>query len=97
MTRLHTSITGLLLTLGIALAACGSSEGSGHGVVRGVDREHAQVTLEHGDIEGVMKGMTMTFAVEDPQLLEGLETGEAVDFRVLYRDGGYVVTSIEPR
>jgi len=82
-----------------AHVACGGSatEGSGTGVVRGVDAAHATVTLEHGDIPGVMKAMTMTFEVTDRELLEGVDVGEEVDFHVRYADGKYTVTEIDSR
>jgi Cu/Ag efflux protein CusF len=88
-----------ILVLVAALVGCGGGavEGSGSGVVRGVDGANAMVTLEHGDIPGVMKAMTMTFAVADPSLLQGLEVGGEVDFRVRYADGRYTVTEIESR
>lgn len=89
-----------LLAAVIAASACdgGSDSGQpGTGVVRGIDTANAQITLEHGDIAGLMKAMTMTFEVADPKLLEGVEIGNEVDFRVRYADGKYTVTDIDPR
>jgi Cu/Ag efflux protein CusF len=86
------------VALGLALGACGGDpEGSGKGIVRGVDREQGRVTLEHGEIPGMMKAMTMTFEVSEPSVLDGVEDGERVEFRVRYADGTYTVVSIEPR
>jgi Cu/Ag efflux protein CusF len=63
-----------LLAAAIAVTACGggSDFGQGSGVVLGIDAGNAQITLEHGDIAGLMKAMTMTFEVADPKLLEGV-------------------------
>jgi Cu/Ag efflux protein CusF len=98
MNRPRTSVGILVVVLGLALAACGgASEGTGKGVVRGVDREQGRVTLEHGEIPGMMKAMTMTFEVSPPELLEGVEEGEPVTFQLRYADGTYTVISIERR
>lgn len=99
MKTMRSWVAECLLAAAIAAAACGggSDSGQGSGVVRGIDTANAQITLEHGDIPGLMKAMTMTFAVADPQLLEGVEVGNEVDFRVRYADGKYTVTEIDPR
>ena len=89
-----------LVAAAIALAACGGrgdAEGWGTGVVRGVDAAAAKITLEHGDIPGVMEAMTMTFEVADPARLEGIEVGREVSFRVRYAGGKYTVIELAPR
>lgn len=99
MKTMRSWVAGCLLAAAIAVTACGggSDSGQGSGVVRGIDTANAQITLEHGDIPGLMKAMTMTFEVADPTLLEGVEVGSEVDFRVRYADGKYTVTEIDPR
>jgi Cu/Ag efflux protein CusF len=90
---------GTALGLALALAACGgAAEGPkpGHGTVRAVDAAAGTVTLQHGDIPGLMKAMTMTFEVAQPSLLEGLAPGQEVDFRVQEQEGRFVVTQIAP-
>jgi len=89
------------LTLAVALAALacgggGSSDHPGQGVVVSVDAAKGRVTLDHEDIPGFMKGMTMTFHA-DPTVLAGVEPGQEVDFRVREEGGRYVVTAIEAR
>jgi Cu/Ag efflux protein CusF len=84
----------------LVAAACGgdSSGGGpayGEGVVQAVDAAQNQVTIKHGDIPGVMDAMTMSFDVDDPTLLQGLEPGAEVRFGVRYVDGRYLVSSIE--
>ncbi len=94
---MKTRLCALLLVLALPLAGCGGdSDHPGHGVVVSVDAAKGEVTLDHEDIPGFMKGMTMTFHV-DPSLLAGVEAGQQVDFRVREEAGRYVVTAIEPR
>jgi Cu/Ag efflux protein CusF len=96
MRRIREAGAIVALAAGLVLAACGgASEGEGRGVVRGVDAGKSQVTLEHGEIPGMMKAMTMTFDVEDPALLSGLEKGDQVGFRLRYADGSYTVIAID--
>ena len=100
--HLHAVISRFRLAVvlaGLALG-CGSgssSEGDGIGVVRAIGTDRGTITIEHGDIPGLMKAMTMTFHAESPALLEGLAPGQAVDFHVREEAGGrYVLTRIAP-
>jgi protein SCO1/2 len=54
----------------------------GRGVVRDVQKEYAQLVIDHEDIEGLMPAMTMNFGVGDPALLETLEPGDVIEFRL---------------
>ena len=62
-----------------------------------VDVEQGQVTLDHGEIPGLMGAMTMTFPVSDARILEGITPGEQVEFDVQHTGGSYTVTRIAPR
>ena len=53
-----------------------------HGVVRGVNRESAQVLIEHDEIPGFMPAMTMSFDVPNTELMAGLSRGQAIDFTI---------------
>ena len=65
--------------------------------VRRVDRAAARLTLRHEEIRHIdMPPMTMVFAVADAAMLEGLSPGMAVLVRVERREGGLVITRIEP-
>ena len=89
-----------LLALALALAACSeasSQTGTAHGTVVAVDAGQGQVTLDHGEIPGLMGAMTMTFPVSDARILEGVAAGQQVEFDVQYADGSYTVTRIAPR
>lgn len=85
----------LVLAL-LLLSACGGAptQGRGQGTVVGVDAAKQEITLDHGDIPGVMGAMTMTFAVADPKLLEGVAPGAKVEFDVEEQAGRYVVRSV---
>ena len=88
---------GILLALLFAVSACGGTgngDHTGHGIVKGVDPAKQEVTIDHEEIPGFMKGMTMTFPVSDSHLLKGVEPGQEVEFDVVYKKGSYQVTGI---
>jgi len=90
-------ISRLAAALGASLlAACGGgpSEGDGTGIVRAVAPDGARVTLEHGDIPGLMQAMTMEFALAQPEQLAGVEVGETVEFHLVYEAGAYTITKL---
>ena len=91
------------LSLAIALAigsmGCGGNEsdvrsGNGTGIVKGVDASARKITLHHGDIPGLMKGMTMTFSVAPSVGLENVSEGDRVDFRIEQEGSVYTVTEV---
>ncbi len=87
----------LVLALAAGLPACGSTPAdghAGHGVVAGLDADARNVTLDHGDIPGFMKAMTMTFNLAPGIELEGIDVGAEVDFLVKEDGGVYTVTEI---
>ena len=74
-----------VLILSLSLAACGGDapkQGTGQGTVTGVDAAKGEITLDHGDIPGVMMAMTMTFPVSDKKILDGVAPGAKVEFDV---------------
>lgn len=88
------------LAAGAALAlACGGDveSGEGTGVVRALAADGSTVTLEHGDIPGLMRAMTMEFAVAKPELLRGVEVGDGVDFHLVYAEGRYTITELREK
>lgn len=92
---------GLALAAGLLLAlpACGeqaAQNGTGQGKIVAIDTENAEITLDHGEIPGLMGAMTMPFPVSDPKLLEGLQEGQRVEFDLEYRGGMYTVKGIRP-
>ena len=90
---------GVLIVSGIAVAAsaCGGGASRGqrsHGIVKSVDAEARTVTLDHEDIPGLMKAMTMMFQVAPGVALDDLRPGAEVDFWVKEEGGTYTVTEI---
>jgi Cu/Ag efflux protein CusF len=78
----------------VALAACAERGATGHG--EGVvlqAHDDGRIVIEHGDIPGVMKAMTMEFEI-DPALLAGIESGDRVAFALEYKGGRYQVVEI---
>jgi len=90
-------LVALAIALFAAALACAEPEHWGEGVVREVYPDRNEVVIEHGDIPGLMKGMTMGFEAAEPSLLEGLEPGKPVRFRVVVEGGRYRVDAVEPQ
>lgn len=87
----------------LALAACapdqpdapaGPKYFEATGNIVSIEGEH--VMIDHEEIPGFMDAMTMTFPVADASLLEGLEEGAKVTFRVAAEDASYAIDRIEP-
>lgn len=81
-----------------ALVACGppaATEHAAHGKLVEIDAAKHMVTLDHGEIPGLMQGMTMSFDVAPDVELGSLAEGAEVDFRV--RAQGNAITVIELR
>jgi Cu/Ag efflux protein CusF len=71
----------------------GAETYSGTGIVTAVTGN--QVTIDHGAIEGTgWPAMTMTFGVEDAQLLSAIRPGDRVTFSFGQSDGRSTVTLI---
>lgn len=90
----------LAVSLSVSLAACGSGtpdHGTGQGTVSSVDAAKGEITLDHGDIPGVMGAMTMTFSVPDKKILDGVTPGSKVEFDVQVVNGDYRVTAIRSK
>lgn len=87
----------LVLALALAwTAACGSGSNlhDGRGIVRDVVEEYDQLVIEHEDIPGFMKAMTMNFDVADPAVLARVHKGDVIEFRVEYTGRAYVVRDV---
>jgi len=90
------AVAGLALALGAV--GCGDpvTPGQAHGVVKAVALEEHKVTLDHGEIPGMMQAMTMEFRVAPGVSLEDIAPGTEVNFRVEHEGGKYTVTEIRP-
>ena len=67
------------------------------GEVRKIDATQGKITLRHGPIPHLnMPAMTMVFPVANPQWLDGLQTGDSVEFRLEKPNGAYQITALRP-
>ncbi len=86
---------GALVAALVGAAACGGAPVyEGVGVVEEIDREALQVVLAHDDIEGLMPAMTMNFDVAHRAMLDPLEPGQQVRFKLRRSGRAYVVVEI---
>ena len=58
-----------------------------------INEDH--VKIEHDEIPGFMNAMTMNFEVKDPSLLQNLESGMEVRFRLAVADRDVHIDQIE--
>lgn len=66
------------------------------GQVKKVDPAQGKITLKHGPIENLgMPGMTMVFRVSKPEMLDGVNAGDAVKFHAEKINGALTVTRLE--
>jgi protein SCO1/2 len=87
----------------VALGGCGggdrtttAQEYEVRGKVVSVTPEQKTVRLDHEEIPGVMKAMTMNFRLEDSAVAKDLAPGDRVRGRIRARSGGgYFITSLE--
>lgn len=83
-----------------ALAACSPpapTEHAGQGKTIEIDPAARTITLEHGELPGLMQAMTMTFAVAPEVDLARVGEGAEVDFRVRSEGSTITVIALEPR
>ncbi len=65
------------------------------GVVKKIDLEKGEITIDHEDIPGLMSAMTMDFPVADKKLLESVKTGDKVEFELEKNAEKMTVTSLK--
>lgn len=66
------------------------------GVVRKIDLASARASVKHEEIPNLnMPGMTMSFAVQDPQVLNGLVVGDQIHFVADEVDGELTILWLE--
>jgi protein SCO1/2 len=65
------------------------------GIIRGVDAQKREVTVEHQKIPGYMDAMTMSFPVrDDPQVFEILRAGDRIEAKLVVDEGDYWLEQI---
>lgn len=65
------------------------------GQIRSVDVAGKSVRIQHDEIPGYMPAMTMPFTVKEPSLLNGLSTGDGVQFQLAVTDDDSWIARIE--
>lgn len=91
-------IAAAVVALALGATACGGTSPDSHpgtGIVKEVDAAARTITLDHEEIPGLMKGMTMTFNVAPDVRLEEIPLGAEVHFRVKEEGGIYTVTEVQ--
>ncbi len=89
----------------IPLASGGCGRGDGDtgktydikGKIVALDMEKKTVRLDHEDIPGLMKGMEMSFDVDNAKVLEGLKPGDMVHGRLNVKSGNNTITELHKR
>ena len=79
-----------------ASASASPSAEMADGEVRKIDKENQKLTIKHGPLKNLdMPGMTMVFQVQDPAMLDKVQTGDKVRFMAEKLDGKFTVTTME--
>lgn len=85
----------ILLALAGATLPLAAQPAFSEGEVRRVDRDNGKITLKHGEIKHIdMPPMTMVFSVKEPQMLDKLQLGDKVKFRVVNENGNFILTEL---
>ena len=66
----------------------------GQGTVVAVDPKHGTVTVDHGEIKGLMPAMVMAFVVDAPEALNGLTPGETIRFTLRPRGVTFTIAEL---
>jgi len=64
-------------------------------VVKSIDAKRPSIKIDHEDIPGLMPAMTMEFYVRDVSLLEGIKTGDTIEFTVENGVSGLSIAEIK--
>jgi protein SCO1/2 len=86
-----------LLAAALFVAACGPSADvyEVRGVVQDVHPEQQQLVIAHEEIPGFMPAMSMNFDLASPALLEGVEPGQVVRFRLEHTPRSFRILELE--
>ena len=67
------------------------------GLVRKVNKEAGKVTIQHGEMHHLgMPAMTMVFPVKTAGLLDNVQTGDKIKFKVVKENGRLVIIELRP-
>ena len=66
------------------------------GEIKKVDKDTGKLTVQHGPLTNLnMPGMTMSFKVQDPAMLDQVKAGDKIRLRVERINGAFTVTKLE--
>jgi protein SCO1 len=68
-----------------------------HAKVTAIRSDKTGVTMDHDDIPGLMKAMTMEFPVKDARILDGIKVGDQVEGKLQVDSGKYLITELKKR
>ena len=95
-TRILAAALTAALSLGLVATSANAATHKATGVVKSVDAKNSTVVLAHEPVASMKwPAMTMTFKADDPKLVQGLTTGQKVNFEFTQRGKDYVLTSIK--
>ncbi len=66
----------------------------GRGTVREISVEESRIVVDHEDIPGLMKAMTMGFDVAEPGMIDSLAPGQGIEFDVEFTKGRYRIVAL---
>jgi Cu(I)/Ag(I) efflux system periplasmic protein CusF len=67
-----------------------------NGEIRKVDKDAGKVTIKHGEILNLgMPAMTMVYQVKEKTMLDKVQAGDKIKFKVISENGTLVVTEIQ--
>jgi Cu/Ag efflux protein CusF len=96
-------VTVLLLTFALFYVGCVDLDGvdlpqtaNGAGVVKRVDYENKQVTIQHEKVEPIIDGLTMAYPVQSLELLDSLRDNDSVTFTLREDEPGqFMITALD--
>jgi Cu/Ag efflux protein CusF len=92
----------LLLTFALFYVGCIDLDGvdlpqsaNGSGVVKRIDIEHNQITIDHDKVEPIIDALTMAYPVQSLAMMDSIKDGDSVAF-ALREDapGEFLITSL---
>jgi len=83
-----------LLTRAMVSAANQVEHFDAEGTIVSVDPGKRLMTIDHGDIKGLMSPMTMTFPVQSPALFTGVTSGDRVQFTLVRSPQGLALITL---
>jgi Cu/Ag efflux protein CusF len=96
-------VTVLLLTFALFYVGCVDLDGvdlprtaDGSGVIKRVDEEHKQLTIEHEKVEPIIDALTMAYPVKSLDMMEGIKDGDSVRFTLREDEPGqFLITRLK--